>query len=72
MEGKKRRDVEKGVHPKCNKRYMKKGQIEDQLQTITTEKRKAAQREELCTGKFQKQALEFEREDHYDLTTIFD
>ena len=67
---KKRKQAIENIHPKCNKRYLERDELETQLKIAKLEKKKAMQREEYWRGKFHEQSIELESEDHHDLTEI--
>ena len=52
------------IHLKCNKRYLEKSEIEDQLQAAMVEKRKALTKAEYWKKKFRDKSIEYDSEDH--------
>ena len=67
----KRAQNRQSIHPYCNKRFMDKKEIEQQLQECRREKDKCMQREEYWREKFLKETVELDSEDNVDLHTIF-
>ena len=68
---KKRRQNRSGtIHPKCNRRYLERIDIEKQLDDAKKKKAKCMKREEYWREKFKAQTIELEIEDHGDFTSI--
>lgn len=68
---KRRKESQMAIHPKCNKRYMTKEELEMQLKCEQKVRRNAEKREEYWREKFQKECVAVEREDQDDLLKMF-
>ena len=68
---KRRKESQMEIHPKCNKRYMTKEELEMQLKSEQKARRNAEKREEYWREKFQKECVAVESEDQDDLFKIF-
>ena len=67
---KKRKQNRDAIHPKCNRRYLGKIDIEKQLDDAKKEKANCTKREEYWREKFEAQTIELESEDHGDFTSV--
>ena len=68
---KRRKESQMEIHPKCNKRYMTKEEVEVQLKNEQKVGRNAEKREEYWREKFQKECVAVESEDQDDLFKMF-
>ena len=59
------------IHPKCNKRYMTKKELEMRLKSEQKVRRNAEKREEYWQEKFPKECVAVEREDQDNLFQMF-
>ena len=59
------------IHPYCNKRFVDKKEIEQQLQEYRKDKQNCMRREEYWRGKFIQNTIELDSKDNVDLQTIF-
>lgn len=68
-----KRKIEFGgmVHPKTNKRYMTKDDVAKQHKLERQERMNAEKREKYWRNKFEDECLEMTKEDHADLSTMF-
>ena len=60
------------VHPFCNKRYLNKDEVVEQLKVQQERRRKAEKREEYWRSKFKDDSVDMEEQDHQDLCAVFD
>ena len=59
------------IHPYCNKRFIDKKEIKQQLQEYRKEKQNCVRREEYWRGQFIQDTIKLDSEDNVDLQTIF-
>ena len=64
----KRKAEAKTIHPKCNKRYLSREEIQSQLSE--EQKRKSEKREKYWKDKCRGECVEMEQEDHNDLNAM--
>ncbi len=60
----------KTTHPKCNRKYLERIDLEKQSDKAVKEKAKCTRREEYWKEKFHEQTSALEAEDHNDLISI--
>ncbi len=68
---KRRKETQMEIHPKCNKRYLSKEEVEAQLKNEQKVRRNAEKREQYWREKFQEECVIVESEDQDDLFKMF-
>lgn len=66
-----RREKRVGIHPKCNKRYLRKEEVVLQVHQEQKRRVNAEKRERYWREKFENESVEVQNDDNSDLTCIF-
>ena len=65
-----RKEKRASIHPHCNRRYLTREELNVLLQTERTARLNAERRERYWRGKFDREAVEVEDDDHGDLSQM--